>query len=128
MQIEVSHGEIVDKFTIVKIKYEKAILNTEMYWQIKKEYDYLSQIVNTINVDTRIIDLLYNTNLILWDIEDEIRLCEKNRCFDQKFIELARAVYKTNDERAKIKKQINIISNSDLVEEKSYKNYIRDEN
>jgi hypothetical protein len=128
MQIEVSHGEIVDKFTIVKIKYEKAILNTEMYWQIKKEYDYLSQIVNTINVDTRIIDLLYNTNLILWDIEDEIRLCEKNRCFDQKFIELARAVYKTNDERAKIKKQINIISNSDLVEEKSYKNYVRDEN
>ena len=76
MQIKVSHGEIVDKFTIVKIKYEKAILNTEMYWEIKKEYDYLSQIVNTLNVDTRIIDLLYNINLILWGIEDEIRLCE----------------------------------------------------
>jgi hypothetical protein len=109
MQIEVSHGEIVDKFTIVKIKYEKAILNTEMYWEIKKEYDYLSQIVNTINVDSRIIDLLYNINLILWGIEDEIRLCEKNKCFDQKFIELARAVYKTNDERFKTKSEINKI-------------------
>jgi len=123
MQIEVSHGEIVDKFTIVKIKYEKAILNTEMYWQIKKEYDYLSQIVNTINVDTRIIDLLYNTNLILWDIEDEIRLCEKNKCFDQKFIELARAVYKTNDERFKTKSEINKIFNSDFKEHKILPEY-----
>jgi hypothetical protein len=123
MQIEVSHGEIVDKFTIVKIKYEKAILNTEMYWQIKKEYDYLSQIVNTINVDTRIIDLLYNTNLILWDIEDEIRLCEKNKCFDQKFVELARAVYKTNDERFKTKSEINKIFNSDFKEHKILPEY-----
>ena len=123
MQIEVSHGEIVDKFTIVKIKYEKAILNTEMYWEIKKEYDYLSQIVNTINVDSRIIDLLYNTNLILWDIEDEIRLCEKNKCFDQKFIELARAVYKTNDERFKTKSEINKIFNSDFKEHKILPKY-----
>lgn len=123
MQIEVSHGEIVDKFTIVKIKYEKAILNTEMYWEIKKEYDYLSQIVNTINVDSRIIDLLYNTNLILWDIEDEIRLCEKNKCFDQKFIELARAVYKTNDERFKTKSEINKIFNSDFKEHKILPEY-----
>lgn len=123
MQIEVSHGEIVDKFTIVKIKYEKAILNTEMYWEIKKEYDYLGQIVNTINVDSRIIDLLYNTNLILWDIEDEIRLCEKNKCFDQKFIELARAVYKTNDERFKTKSEINKIFNSDFKEHKILPEY-----
>ena len=123
MQIEVSHCEIVDKFTIVKIKYEKAILNTEMYWEIKKEYDYLSQIVNTINVDSRIIDLLYNTNLILWDIEDEIRLCEKNKCFDQKFIELARAVYKTNDERFKTKSEINKIFNSDFKEHKILPEY-----
>ena len=123
MQIEVSHGEIVDKFTIVKIKYEKAILNTEMYWEIKKEYDYLSQIVNTINVDSRIIDLLYNTNLILWDIEDEIRLCEKNKCFDQKFVELARAVYKTNDKRFKTKSEINKIYNSDFKEQKILPEY-----
>ena len=123
MQIEVSHGEIVDKFTIVKIKYEKAILNTEMYWEIKKEYDYLSQMVNTLNVDSRIIDLLYNTNLILWDIEDEIRLCEKNKCFDQKFIELARAVYKTNDERFKTKSEINKIFNSDFKEHKILPEY-----
>lgn len=123
MQIEVSHGEIVDKFTIVKIKYEKAILNTEMYWQIKKEYDYLSQMVNTLNVENYIIDSLYNINLILWGIEDEIRLCEKNKCFDQKFVELARAVYKTNDKRFKTKSEINKIYNSDFKEQKILPEY-----
>ena len=71
---------------------------------------------------------MYQVNLKLWLIEDNIRELEYNLNFGDDFVELARLVYKTNDERAKIKKQINIISNSELVEEKSYKNYIRDEN
>ena len=123
MKIEVSYGEVVDKYTILKIKYEKALPHTEAYSELKKEYDYLNNVVNGFGVNQNIIDLLYNTNLILWGIEDEIRLCEKNKCFDQKFVELARAVYKTNDRRFKFKNEINKMYNSHFKEQKMLPEY-----
>jgi hypothetical protein len=130
MKIEVSNGEILDKMTILQIKKER-ISDTDKLNNIQKEIEELKPFYEKFVKDVTIFSLyndLYQVNLKLWLIEDNIRELEYNLNFGDDFVELARLVYKTNDERAKIKKQINIISNSDLVEEKSYKNYIRDEN
>ena len=130
MKIEVSNGEILDKMTILQIKKER-ISDTDKLNNIQKEIEELKPFYEKFVKDVTIFSLyndLYQVNLKLWLIEDNIRELEYNLNFGDDFVELARLVYKTNDERAKIKKQINIISNSELVEEKSYKNYIRDEN
>jgi hypothetical protein len=126
MKIEVSNGEILDKCSILKIKLER-IDDKSKLGNIQKEYDILSPIVWNIIGDSNELSNLWNLlcqiNEKLWDIEDDIRDKEKNDTFDQEFIDLARYVYITNDERANIKKQINLLTNSDLVEEKSYKEY-----
>jgi hypothetical protein len=130
MKIEVSNGEILDKMTILQIKKER-ISDADKLNNIQKEIEELKPFYEGFVKDGIIFSLyndLYQVNLKLWLIEDNIRELEYNLDFGDEFIKLARLVYKTNDERAKIKKQINIISNSDLVEEKSYKNYIRNEN
>jgi hypothetical protein len=130
MKIEVSNGEILDKMTILQIKKER-ISDADKLNNIQKEIEELKPFYEGFVKDGTIFSLyndLYQVNLKLWLIEDNIREFEYNLDFGDEFIKLARLVYKTNDERAKIKKQINIISNSDLVEEKSYKNYVRDEN
>ena len=120
---EISAGELVDKITILKIKKEK-ITNKEKLVEIKKELDSLTNTFNksikkNINLET-LTKELKNTNLKLWDIENKKRESEKKQRFGKEFIELARNVYKFNDERAKIKLKINEALGSNIKEVKSY--------
>ncbi len=123
MKIEVSNGEIVDKLTIIQIKLER-IKDKDKIRNLKKEFDILDEAVkDIISKDHKLYKGLYEVNCKLWDIEDRIREFEKGGQFDEKFIETARAVYFTNDERSEIKKEINRLTGSNLVEEKSYEDY-----
>jgi hypothetical protein len=125
MNIEVSHGEIVDKLTILQIKKEN-IKDPSKLDNIVKEYDYLFSIVeNDLGILTsspEYLELL-SINKELWIIEDDIREKERQKQFDDEFIKLARDVYYTNDVRAKIKKEINLKYSSGFIEEKSYSQY-----
>lgn len=122
MEIEISIGEIIDKLTILSIKKQK-IVETVKLKNIEKEFNYLSEIVNELNVEQNDISDLLEVNLQLWDIEDNIREKERNKTFDSDFIELARKVYITNDLRASIKRKINEKYFSNFTEEKSYSEY-----
>lgn len=124
MEIEVSLGEVVDKVSILDIKRDK-IKDPNKLENIKREYDYLVTKLSDAGFyqsDKRYIEL-YNVNVKLWNIEDDIRELERQKRFDSEFIELARKVYMTNDERAKVKLAINLEYNSKFVEEKSYAEY-----
>lgn len=130
MKIEVSDGEIFDKYTILEIKLDK-IKDEAKLANIRKEYDSLAPVIDQIYLKSDSVheqleflhtDLL-NVNKTLWNIEDYIRDCERAESFGVDFIELARSVYYTNDDRADVKKQINALTGSDLVEEKSYQEY-----
>jgi sulfur transfer complex TusBCD TusB component (DsrH family) len=125
MNIEVSHGEIVDKLTILQIKKEN-ITDPNKLDNIIKEYDYLLSVVeNDLSISTESPEYLelLSINKELWVIEDDIRDKERRKEFDDEFVKLARAVYYTNDVRAKIKKEINLKYSSGFVEEKSYQSY-----
>ncbi len=125
MKVEVSLGELVDKVSILAIKLTK-VRNDEKLKNIRREYDLLNQsmiiagITDTSEEYKRLLDI----NLKLWDIEDRIRAMEAAGAFDDEFIGLARSVYFTNDERAAVKREINIKYGSDLIEEKEYIDYI----
>ena len=120
---EISAGELIDKITILEIKKEK-ISNKEKLVEVNKELISLNETLkNSINDESKILSFkndLKNINLKLWDIENGKRLAEKNSQFDEKFIELARSVYKFNDKRAKIKLAINNALGSNIKEVKSY--------
>ena len=123
---EISAGELLDKITILEIKKEK-INDSEKLKDINKE---LSSLVKTSNEKIpdkkRIEDLVSNLKKIylkLWDIEENKRRAEKEKKFDETFIQLSRDVYKSNDERAKIKLKINEILGSNIKEVKSYESY-----
>ena len=120
---EISAGELIDKITILEIKKEK-ISNKEKLVEVNKELVSLNETLKkSINDESKILSFkndLKNINLKLWDIEDGKRLAEKNSQFDEKFIELARNVYKFNDKRAKIKLAINNALGSNIKEVKSY--------
>ena len=120
---EISAGELIDKITILEIKKEK-ISNKEKLVEVNKELISLNETLKkSINDESKIMSFkndLKNINLKLWDIEDSKRLAEKNNQFDEKFIKLARNVYKFNDERAKIKLAINNALGSNIKEVKSY--------
>jgi hypothetical protein len=125
MKIEVSTGEILDKFSILIIK-RSNINDDAKLDNVQKEMDELRPIFNELTRDKKVFSKyvdLAEVNKRLWDIEDEIRECERYKDFGDRFIELARSVYITNDERAKIKKEINLLTNSGIVEEKSYESY-----
>ncbi len=124
MKIEVSVGELVDKVSILDIKREK-FQNKEKLENVKKEFQILLKRMKEIGIDTKnpYYKRLKEVNLKLWNIEDKIRQKEAKKEFDDEFIELARSVYFNNDDRAAIKKKINLEFNSDLVEEKEYVNY-----
>ena len=120
---EISAGELIDKITILNIKKEK-ITNNEKLVEIEKE---LKSLKNTFNEKiipdkslSELMEQLKKINSKLWDIEDGKRSAEKNQKFDERFIELARNVYKFNDERAKIKLAINTSLGSNIKEVKSY--------
>ena len=129
MKIEVSNGEIIDKYTILEIKLSK-IKDSKKIINIQHEYKTLTPDVDSIykgcKNSTQLKNLhhdLLEVNKKLWKIEDDIRECERANNFGQTFIDLARAVYYVNDTRSDVKKKINIFTGSDLVEEKSYEEY-----
>ena len=120
---EISAGELIDKITILEIKKVK-IQDKKKLDEIDKELLSLNntfqKFIKDLSVISNFKDQLKNINIKLWDIEDGKRLAEKNNEFDEKFIELARNVYKFNDERAKIKLKINQTLGSNIKEVKSY--------
>lgn len=124
MEIEISLGEIVDKFTILTIKSAK-VEDLEKRGNIVKEWKYLNLKVLEVDglVDDELTTALLDINNQLWEVENNIRMCEAEMDFSIRFIDLARSVYRLNDERAQIKKEINLKYGSNFVEEKSYKNY-----
>ncbi len=126
VNIPVSLGELLDKISILEIK-NKKILNESKLKNIKKELVGLRNVLEELNINLLEIDDLYKDlfkiNLTLWEIEDSIRVLEKNEDFGKQFIDLARSVYKTNDKRFEIKNEINKLFNSEYVEEKSYEGY-----
>ena len=121
----ISLGELIDKISILMIK-QKNINDSNKLAHVNKELDFLNNTLikyvkkKEIN---KYLENLININSKLWKIEDDIRECERNKEFNDKFIELARGVYIINDERAKIKKNINQDFGSELEEVKSYKKY-----
>jgi hypothetical protein len=124
--LEISIGDFLDRLSILEIKLEK-IADKQKRLNIEKEHRvYLSRLENAQypkNEVKQLLNKLREVNLRLWEVEDEIRLKEKHRQFDERFIELARSVYKTNDLRSKLKRQANETFGSELVEEKSYQDY-----
>ena len=121
----ISLGELVDKISILIIK-KKNITDETKLDHVKKELDFLQKtLMNYIQQEeiNNYLENLININSKLWNIEDDIRECERNKLFDQTFIDLARSVYFTNDERAKVKNDINKNFGSELVEVKSYEEY-----
>jgi len=126
IQIPISPGELLDKITILQIKAER-ISDPAKVANVKTELDMLSEVWNkAVEVDAEISALtaeLKSVNETLWEIEDDIRDEERNKQFGERFIELARAVYVTNDERANAKKKVNLHLHSAIVEEKSYQDY-----
>ena len=126
IEIPISPGEALDKVTILEIKKEK-IRDTAKLKNVSNELEMLDRILAVKIKDVAgLKDLrskLKEVNLRLWKIEDDIRDCEKAKDFGEEFIRLARSVYFENDSRAKIKKEINILLGSEIVEEKSYQDY-----
>jgi hypothetical protein len=122
MQIEVSIGEALDKVSILTIKLNK-IQETDKLRNIAKELNSITKELPRGILEDNLYEKLCSVNLRLWEIEDEIRECERTGDFNLNFIRLARAVYHRNDERANIKREINIKYKSELIEEKSYKPY-----
>ena len=121
----VSLGELVDKISILHIK-NKNIKENEKLLLVKEELSLLQQTLNDyVNSDQikPFLDSLIEINSKLWVIEDDIRDCERDKNFDQKFIDLARSVYFTNDKRSEIKLEINKKFGSKIVEVKSYEKY-----
>jgi hypothetical protein len=126
IQTPVSYGELIDKITILEIK-SRRIADPAKLVNVRNELDLLNATwANDAASQADIADertRLLAVNEQLWDIEDNIRLKERDQAFDQEFIELARSVYFRNDERAAFKRQINLKLGSQLVEEKSYQDY-----
>jgi len=127
MKIEVSNGELLDKISILELKLLK-IEDKEKLVNVQKEFEELNPLCQKLfeqfdgQLQNHYLELA-SINGLLWDIEDWIRDCEREKRFDAEFIQLARSVYVTNDRRSEVKKIINTITGSELVEEKSYKEY-----
>ena len=127
INVPISLGELLDKISILEIKNEK-IKDEKKLNNVSKELTSLKKTLELLNLNSKDLKPLYDKlkeiNLKLWNIEDDIRILEKEGQFEEKFIQLARNVYITNDQRFEIKNQINISFNSDFVEEKSYEEYL----
>jgi hypothetical protein len=122
INIPVSVGELVDKITILKIK-RYQIKDADKLVNIHKEHDVLTSLNEYVKIQKDVLEhqqQLMEVNLRLWFLEEDIRHYEKNNNFGEWFVDAARKIYKTNDERSRIKKEINILCNSALVEEKSH--------
>ena len=127
MKVEVSTGEVLDKISILEIK----LLNIKDKEKVKNIYNelyalnpYFQDLLDEYGLDIKnLYTRISSINKKLWDIEDAIREKEAAKEFDEEFVELARSVYITNDQRAAVKKEINLLTKSELVEEKSYSDY-----
>jgi hypothetical protein len=122
INVPVSVGELVDKITILKIK-RYQIKDADKLVNIHKEHDVLTSLNEYVKIQKDVLEhqqQLMEVNLRLWFLEEDIRHYEKHNHFEKEFIDVARKIYKTNDERSRIKKEINILCNSALVEEKSH--------
>jgi len=123
---EISAGELLDKISILEIKLEKVKDKTDQE-EINKEYKILKEVQNSSIEATEKLKTLFKEikeiNLNLWNIEDKLRICEKNKDFGENFIKLARDVYLNNDNRSKIKSKINEVSGSNIKEIKQYVDY-----
>ena len=125
MKVEISNGELLDKFSILEIKMGN-ITDPSKLANIENEYRELTSDCTDLLRSSTISSLyaeLKSINQKLWTVEDDIRDCERSKDFGPKFVSLAREVYFTNDDRARVKKEINLASGSSLVEEKSYQDY-----
>ena len=126
IKIQISPGELIDKFTILDIKLNR-IKAKEKTQNIRKEYKILKrQIEKNLPKSKRLSALISKLKIInkaLWDIEDQIRVCERKQDFEKKFIKLARSVYQKNDLRSSYKREINKLLGSEIIEEKSYESY-----
>lgn len=120
--VPISLGELYDKISILVIKQEK-ISDFKKLENIKIELDLLQDIAEKYDIDGKYHTALYHTNLQLWDVEDRLRIKEKNLVFDEEFKELARSVYHLNDKRSEIKREINLQYGSNIIEEKAYEKY-----
>ena len=126
VSIELSPGELIDKITILEIKLERMD-DAEKLKNVKSEWEMLTAardgVVKPSLKLERLTAELKEVNQRLWDIEDDIRECEREKDFGDKFIELARGVYLNNDRRSRVKRRINELLGSSLIEEKSYAAY-----
>tara|TARA_B100000927_G_scaffold221757_1_gene181681 strand:+ start:91 stop:480 length:390 start_codon:yes stop_codon:yes gene_type:complete len=127
IQINISVGELIDKITILQIKKEK-IANLKKVKKVSYELELLENSLNSFETSKtaelkNLMNELKKINQKLWKIEDDIRLLEKNKKFDDNFIKLARSVYITNDERFEVKNKINKLFSSEIEEVKSYEEY-----
>ena len=126
IEIPVSFGELIDKLTILEIKKSK-ITDNEKLKNIQLEFELLNKKYQTKLKDAKELQVFYNAllevNHKLWKIEDKIRILENNKEFNEEFIDLARSVYKLNDERFAIKNEINKTFDSEIQEQKEYENY-----
>jgi len=125
VNVPVSVGELIDKLSILQVKKSK-IKNPDKLKFIEKEYELLlsmsSKYFNNVDIIETYKELV-DVNTKLWEVEDELRVIENTKVFDDKFIELARAVYYTNDNRFRLKDRINNLTNSEIKEQKDYKEY-----
>ena len=126
IEIPISFGELIDKLTILEIKKSK-ITNNKKLKNVQLEFELLNKKYKTILNDTNELQVFYDAllkvNSKLWEIEDKIRILENNKEFNKEFIDLARSVYKSNDERFAIKNEINKTFDSEIQEQKEYENY-----
>ena len=124
--VEIAPGELIDKITILEIKLENIWYRTKLA-NIQREHKALTDVLQTqivqTNELTRLTAALKEVNGELWQIEDDIRDQERAKTFDAEFVALARSVYRTNDRRAALKREINELLSSAIIEEKSYTPY-----
>lgn len=127
--VEIAPGELIDKLTILQIKSER-IAAPSMLHNVRYEMTALDRVRQDALSSSPELDALASelkqVNVVLWDIEDEIRRCERAQDFGPRFVELARAVYRTNDRRAQLKRAINELLGSQIIEEKQYVAYDAD--
>jgi N12 class adenine-specific DNA methylase len=126
--VPISWGELLDKLSILEIKVERLPEAAQIV-NARKELDVLTAVRDAAGTPNAELAALYNRlkaiNERIWEVEDEVRRCEHRRDFGEAFVALARQVYINNDERARIKREINQVTASELVEEKSYADYTR---
>jgi len=127
MKVEISIGELLDKISILEIKLlniKDKEKSKNVYKELETLNPYFQDLLDEYGIEIKNLYIkLSNINKTLWNIEDDIREKEKVEEFDEEFVELARSVYITNDQRAEVKKEINLLTKSELVEEKSYSDY-----